>query len=252
MWDTRHATHIRTPHVAPVAGQKDGLVVDSGLRYTRILPIIDLTPMSHAAAMLPLGGEDVTRRMVRACVRVWFGWCKGGLRMVGEVVALACAVVLSCRCAPSLHQLALHKRTRRRTLALRTHHQHNIHTRAQHAHTCQSRLLEDQGQAWPANVVDGLKIKYGFCSESGDLVEEEERVEAVEASMPDSSKVLLKTERYECVALGPPQSPLVLCVAARLPGVHSACAPRAASVLPPSTSCLRPHHVTSWRCAHAM
>lgn len=50
-----------------VSGQKDGLVVDSGVSYTRIIPIIELTPLPFAAAMLPIGGEDVTRALVRNC-----------------------------------------------------------------------------------------------------------------------------------------------------------------------------------------
>lgn len=106
-----------------VCGQKDGLVVDSGLSYTRIVPIIDLTPLNFATAMLPLGGEDVTRAL--------------------------------------------------------------------------ARMLEDQGQSWPPQIVNKIKIKHVYCCESGDLDAEEEAVEEVTYDLPDGTAASLRAERFQ-------------------------------------------------------
>ena len=57
-----------------VSDQPSGLVVDSGLRYTRIMPIIDLNPLSYATAIIPIGGEDVTHELGRMLAEVGQSW----------------------------------------------------------------------------------------------------------------------------------------------------------------------------------
>jgi len=120
-------------------GQKDGLVVDSGLRYTRIVPIIDLTPLHFATAMLPIGGEDVSRALARE--------------------------------------------------------------------------LEEQGESWPPNVIDDIKVKHVFCSEFGDLDSEESEVDEAEYKLPNDHAIVLRAERFRCVRSCKPSGFLV-------PNVH--------------------------------